>query len=408
MNIIWLSLIVLVGVFSLLYLWFTLFPGRVNPEIWQYFNARQVSQGRAYNQVLRIVFIIGFIIETVFLIWLVFGGKAAAISRWAQNVTGGSLWGYLLFFFILWLMLRLINLPFRLFGSFYWQHRWGFSTQTLGSWWVDYLKGAGLELVLSAVGVALLFWVMHRWPGTWWLLGAGFLSLWLVVQSFLWPVVVSPLFNRFEPAKDPAVVSMVRELSRKARLPVDQVLVMDASRRTTRANAYFTGLGGTKRIVLYDNLLNDYPLDEVKAVVAHEMAHWRQGHIIKGLGLGVLGNFFIWAMLFVVLRTTIPKTAYFPPYTWAVMLLFFSLISFASSPLQNYISRGMEKEADRVAVQLTGDVRAAVRLEVNLAVKNMSDVSPPAFIEWFSHSHPSALTRIQVVKRAGSQLSKGN
>lgn len=388
-----------------MYLWFSLFPGRINPEIWNFFTEQQINQGRAYSQIPRIVYIFSFILQAAFLLWFVFGGKAVALSRWIQQFTGANLWGYLIFFFMLWLLLRLINLPFTLFNSYYWQHKWGFSTQSLHSWWMDYFKGGGLELILSAVGVALLFWIISRWPGTWWLISAGLLSIWLIVQSFIWPVVVSPLFNRFEPAKDPAVISMVNELSRKAQLPVDQVLIMDASKRTTRANAYFTGLGGTKRIVLYDNLLKDYPLDEVKAVVAHEMAHWRQGHIVKGLGLGIVGNFILWGLLFLVLRFTISFSLYYPAYTWGVIVLFFLLVSFSSNPLQNYISRNMEIEADQVSVMLTEDVPAAVRLEVNLAAKNISDVSPPSFIEWFSHSHPSALTRIHVIEQAGKQLN---
>ncbi len=403
LNSIWLVLIVLTGVFSLLFLWFTLFPGRVNPEIGQYFSARQVSQGRDYVRGMRLVFIVGFITQIAFLLWLVFGGRAVALSRWIQQFTGSGLVGYVAFFLVLWLLLRLINLPFDLFGGYYWQHRWGFSTQSLGSWWLDYFKSAGLEVVLSAMGVALLFWIIGRWSSAWWLVGAAFLSLWLVVQSFLWPVLVSPLFNRFEPTKDPAVLAMVDELSQKARLPVDRVLVMDASLRTTKANAYFTGLGSTRRIVLYDNLLADYPPDEVKAVVAHEMAHWRQWHIVKGLGLGVLANFIIWGLLFITLKTTIPNISpygHYQPYTWAVIVLFMALVSFTASPLMNHFSRNMEFEADRVAVQLTGDATAAERLQVNLAGKNLSDVAPPAFIEWFSYSHPPALARIKAIHQA--------
>ncbi len=401
-NGIWLMLIMLTGVFSLLFLWFTLFPGRVNPELGQYFTDRQISQGRDYVRGMRLVFIGGFIAQIVFLLWLVFGGRAAALSRGIQHFTGGGLASYVAFFFVLWLLLRLVNLPFDMFGSYYWQHRWGFSTQSLGNWWLDYFKAAGLEVVLSAIGVALLFWVMGRWTGTWWLMGATFLSVWLVMQSFLWPVLVSPLFNRFEPTKDPVVLAMVDELSLKAQLPVDRVLVMDASQRTTKANAYFTGLGSTRRIVLYDNLLADYRADEVKAVVAHEMAHWRQGHIVQGLGLGLLANFLIWGLLFITLKTTIPISSYgnYPPYTWAVIVLFMALVSFAASPVMNGFSRNMEFEADRVAVQITGDAPAAERLQVNLAGKNLSDVAPPAFIEWFSYSHPPALARIKAIQQA--------
>ncbi|WP_027364099.1 M48 family metallopeptidase [Desulfotruncus alcoholivorax] len=400
-NGLWLLLIAVAGFFCLLYIWFTLFPGRINPEVFNYFSKQQVYDGRAYSFVPRLLYALSFLAQASFLIRLVFGGRAVAVSRSILQITGRSIWSYLLFFLVLWLLLKLISLPFDLYTGFFWQHHWGFSTQTLGAWWSDYFKSAGLELVLSAAGVAILFGIIGRWPNFWWLITATLVSLWLVLQSLLWPVLVSPLFNKFEPVKDPAITAMVQQLSQKARLPVDQVLVMDASKRTTKANAYFTGLFGTKRIVLYDNLLADYHIEQVRAVVAHEMAHWKRGHIVKGLALGVAANFLIWLVLFLVLQDMVPSARYYPPYTWAVIVLFFLLVSFVGSPLQNYVSRGMEREADRVSVLLTGDVPGAVQLEVNLAVKNHSDVSPPNFIRWFSYSHPPALTRINDIIQEG-------
>lgn len=352
--------------------------------------------------ILRLIFICSFLVHVSFLLWLVFSGRIMDLSRWVQLVTGNSFWGsLLLFFLILWLSLQLLNLPFALYGGYFWQHQWGFSTQTLGAWWLDYFKSAGLDLILSTAGVILLFGAINRWPGTWWLAGAALVSIWFVIQTFFWPVVVAPLFNRFTLSKDPVVLSMVHELSEKARLPVGQVLIMDASRRTTKANAYFAGLGRTKRIVLYDTLLTDYPPDEVKAVVAHEMAHWSRGHIIRGLALGILGNFFLWGLLFVLLRTSVTQFTRYPPHVLVLILLFFLMASFAGTPLQNYFSRGMEAEADQIAVSLTGDVPAALRLQVDLAARNLSDVAPSAFMHWFSYSHPSALNRIKIINHAG-------
>jgi STE24 endopeptidase len=402
-NAFWLLPVLLAGAFSLLYLWFTLFPGRVSPETWQYFSTDQIDLGRRYNKFLRLMFIGGFLSQAFFLLWLVFTGRAAVLSRWVEKVTGSSPMGsLLLFFLILGLALLILDLPFTFFSSYVWQHQWGFSTQSLASWWFDFVRSAGIGLVLAAAGAVILFKVMDRWPGAWWLAGATLFSAWLVIQTFLWPILISPLFNRFEPVTDPGVISMVRELSQKAGLPVDQALVMDASRRTNRANAYYAGLGQTRRIVLYDTLLRDYPPDQVRAVVAHEMAHWREGHIRRGLALAALGSFALWGLLFLILRSTIPLAGgRYPPGAWAVILLFFLLVSFAGTPLQNYFSRDMEQEADRVAVMLTGDVEGAVRLQQDLAVKNLSDVAPAPFIRWFSYSHPPAVSRIELIRQAG-------
>ena len=199
-----------------------------------------------------------------------------------------------MYFSLLWLLLRLVRLPFTLFGNYYWQRAWGFSAQSLASWWLDYTKNAALDLVLSTFGVLLFFLILKHWPRLWWVIGATLFAVWLVLQNFLWPVIVSPMFNHFEPVKDPAVINMAKDLAYHAGIQVDDVLVMDASRRTTMANAYFMGLGTTKQIVIYDNLLQNYSLDEVRAVLAHEMGHWQKGHIIDGLGLGVIGVFLVW------------------------------------------------------------------------------------------------------------------
>lgn len=387
---------------AFLYLWFTIFPGEAAPEALQYFSAEQIERARAYSQGSRLSFIGSYLTQLCFLLWLVFSGRSLALSEWTCKLVRGSYWGnLLLFFLLLWLVLRLLNLPFNLFSSYYWQHHWGFATQTLGTWWFDYIKTAAIDFFLSVGSIFLLFWIIKRFPTQWWLCSAACLSMLLAIQFFISPILITPLFNRFTPVQDQSIITMVEELSYKAGIPLDQILLMDASRRTTKSNAYFTGLGRTKQIVLYDTLLHHHPQDEVKAVIAHEMAHWRQGHILKGLGLYSAGIFLLCWLLFALLKGMFPSLteAAYPAHTWTIMLLFCSLVFFLGSPLQGYISQTMEKEADQVAVMLTNDIPAAVRLQVNIAVKNASDVSPTPVIHWFS-SHPSPLTRIELLQKA--------
>jgi STE24 endopeptidase len=268
---------------------------------------------------------------------------------------------------------------------------------------MDYLKGSALDLILSGAGVLLLFWATGRWPLSWWGAAGLFLSGWLFVSTFLWPLIVAPLFNRFQPVNEGPVKTMVTQLADRAGLQVDQILVMDASRRTTKANAYFTGLGATKRIVLYDTLLDGYPPEEVEAVIAHEMAHWQRGHIVRGLLWGILASFLLLGLLYAVLKLTftyeIARPGPYPPHLLVAMLLFLQLVSFLGQPAQNAISRRYEMEADRVALELTGNPGATVRLQVDLARKNLADVAPPAFIKWLTYSHPATLERIQAAEK---------
>jgi STE24 endopeptidase len=397
----WWGLLLATGVFVLAYLYFTLLPGPVEPAARQYFTTAEIAAGRKYAQANRLIFLASFAAEVGVVAWLVFGPAAARLGHGAMRLAQGRpVVAAFLFFLALWALLRAVNLPFSLYSSYYLEHRWGFSTESLASWWADYFKGAVLDLVLSGAGVLLFFWTTGRWPQTWWLYAGTFLAVWLVVANYLWPVLVAPLFNRFTPATDPEIVAMVKRLAERADLSVDKVLVMDASRRTTKANAYFAGLGRTKRIVLYDTLLRDYPRDEVEAVVAHEMAHWKLGHIRQGTIYGILANFALWLLLFLFLRFSLdlPRRGPYPPEVWALVVLFFLVASFLGNPVASGISRRMEAAADSYAVKLTSDPAAAVRLQVDLARRDLADVSPPPFIEWFSYTHPSTLRRIEAIR----------
>ncbi|MGI6604566.1 MAG: M48 family metallopeptidase [bacterium] len=404
----WTVLLLLTGVLALLYLYFTLFPGVVDPAVGKYFSPEEISAGREYARVRRLLYIASFVIQALILTWLVFSPAGDRLGRAITRLTGDSyLVSTVLFFLALWLLLRLVMLPFSLYSSYYLEHLWGFSTQSLVGWWSDYLKSAALDVMLSGLGVVLLFWALGRWPRSWWFAAGSFLGVWLVIANYLWPVVVAPLFNRFEPVTDPAVVAMVERLAEKADLEIDQVLVMDASARTTKANAYFSGLGNTKRIVLYDTLLQNYPPDEVETVVAHEMAHWKLGHIARGTLYGILANFVLWFILFLVLRSSLGfSRGSYPPHTWAVLMLFFLLIGFVTNPIVNGFSRIMEREADAMAFEITSDYTSHVRLQVNLAKRDLADVSPPAFIEWFAYTHPSTMHRIRAFEELGKMKSK--
>ncbi|AFM00737.1 Zn-dependent protease with chaperone function [Desulfitobacterium dehalogenans ATCC 51507] len=400
-TMIWISLITLALLFSLVYLWYALFPGQIRPEAVRFFGVEQIEQGRDYSRGIRISYILNFIVQTLFLLWILASGRGSRLSRACEQWAQGRKWsGYLAFYLVIWSLLALIRLPFTFFSGFYWQQLWGFSTQSFPSWWGDFLKESLLDLVLGGVGVFLLFLAFRNWPRIWWLICGIFFSLWLVIQSLFWPVFVAPLFNHFQPIANPEITSMVNELANKADLAIDEMLVMDASIRTTKANAYFAGVGETKRIVLYDNLLNQYPKEEIKAVIAHEMAHWQKGHIARGLFLGTLGSFLVWGGAYLVLRQEMSRH-HVPPLVWAVFLLFVVLVNFVSAPLQNSISRQMEIEADQTAILLTEDPQAAIQLQMNLALKNRSDLSPPKFIEWFSYTHPSVLTRIEKINEVG-------
>lgn len=398
-GMLWSGLVIVSGILVLLYLWYALMPGTTDPAVYRYFSAQQVASGRAYAFVPRLLYVVNLIVQGGFLGWLAFSSHGRALAQALERSLRGGYWVRVFAFaLVLWLVLLLLQLPISIYGGYFRPHAWGLTTQTFPSWWVDFAKTSLIDLLLTLGVVFGLFFTINRFPRGWWAISAFTVSVWLVIQNLLWPVVISPMFNHFEPVKNAEVVNMVHGLAAQAGIPVDEVLVMDASRRTTTVNAYFTGVGQTKRIVLYDNLLK-YPFSEIKAVVAHEMGHWQKGHVIIGLALGSLGSFLVFALLNMALQPWLTQPGWrgirtTSPSVWIVVQLFLLLAILVSNPIQNAVSRAMERQADQAALELTQDPAAQVQLQVDLAAKNLNDLYPPRYIVWFSYTHPTPLDRI--------------
>jgi len=399
-KIAWLLLIGLAAVFALLYLRSALFPGPIDPSVTEYFSLTIAYKARIYNSNPRILYILKFFLQTILLVWLLFSSTGKTYFQRIEKISRHYWLVSVLSILSMWLLLKVLSLPFSYYSGYYWQKIWGFSTQSHVAWWIDYLKSAGIDLSISLVGGLIFFWLVNQLSRYWWMVGAVFFSIWLVISQLCWPIVISPLFNHFEPLTDPAFVTMVDDLAQQAGLNLDAVLVMDASRQTTLVNAYFTGVGSTKRIVIYDNLLRNYSLPEVKAVLAHEMGHWRYNDIIHGIFFGMVGSFIVFGLLTFLLKPWLPKDNKKPPQLWAALQLALILLLFVSNPLQNAISRGMEIRADRFSLELTGDLTGEIQLHKTLAYSGLSDLSPPSFIVWFSYSHPPALDRIKALQKA--------
>ncbi|EHQ90892.1 M48 family metallopeptidase [Desulfosporosinus youngiae] len=395
----WFLLIGLTVIFMFLYLKSALIPGPIDPAITKYFSFAMADKARIYNSTPRILFIVKFVLQIFLLFWLIFSSRGQRffqrIQRTCRNYTLTSVISIL----SIWLLSKVLALPFSYYTGYYWQKVWGFSTQTPGGWWIDYLKNTGIDLLTFLIGGLLFFWLVNRFQRYWWLVGAILFSLWLVIAHYFLPVIISPLFNDFEPLTDPAIVNMVDDLAQRAGLNIDSVFVMDASRQTTLANAYFSGVGTTKRIVIYDTLLDNYSLPEIKAVIAHEIGHWRNNDIVHGLLYGIIGTFIFFALLRILLKPWLSNNRNKPPQLWAALQLALILLLFVSTPLQNGISREMELRADRFSLELTGDLSGEIQLQKNLASRSLSDLSPPRFIVWFSYSHPPALSRINSLEK---------
>ncbi|HEY2310166.1 MAG TPA: M48 family metalloprotease [Gaiellaceae bacterium] len=265
------------------------------------------------------------------------------------------------------------------------ERQWGFSTQGATGWFADRAKGLAVAVVLAAAAWAAAVALARGLPG-WWALPAGVaLPLAVLVLSFVAPVVLEPIFNSFRPLEDEALAARLRGLSERAGVPVQNVLVADASRRTTKVNAYVSGIGGTRRVVLFDTLLQAADTGAVELVVAHELGHRRDGHVAKLTLLAMCGAAVAVLILWALLGTRIAD-----PRTLPEALLVLLALELAALAPGAALSRRFERAADRCSLDLTEDAAAFARAHVELARRNLSDLDPPrlAYVLLFSHPTP--------------------
>lgn len=279
----------------------------------------------------------------------------------------------------------LVRLPLSGWRGWWRERRWGFSTQRLGGWLADRAKGLGINVVLAAIAWAAAVPLARALPG-WWALPAGAaLALAVLLLSFVAPIVLEPLFNRFRPLEDEALAAELRALADRAGVPVRDVLVADASRRTTKMNAYVSGMGATRRVVVFDTLLEAADPAALRVVVAHELGHRRERHVAKLTLLGMAGAATAVAILWAVLGTGIAQ-----PQALPKALLLLLALELAFLPAGAAISRRYERVADRASLDLTEEPDAFARAHTELARRNLSELDPPrlAYLLLFSHPTP--------------------
>jgi STE24 endopeptidase len=282
-----------------------------------------------------------------------------------------------------------VRLPLAYWVGLTRERAWGFSRQSTGAWLVDRLKGLALGVVLTAAAWTAAVGLARAFPGWWPVAAAVALAAAVLVASFVSPVLLEPLFNRFRPLEDEQLAAELRLLGDRAGVQLHQVLVADASRRTTKLNAYVSGLARTRRLVLFDTLLDAADAGEVKVIVAHELGHQRERHVLKGTVLAMLGAVVAVLVLWLALGTRVASPRELP-----VALLLLAALELIGLAPASAVSRRWEREADRCSLELTGDLEAFERMHIALARKNLSDLVPPRIVYLLLFSHPTPRERL--------------
>lgn len=369
----------------------------------RYFTSGEIARGQQYSRGGRLLFWSATALDLLVLAALAATSFGARLVRGAESLAGGRfVLAVLAVAAIAFLVEQLVSLPLAVYAGFVRQKAWGLTDRTFGSWASDYGKATLLSIVIGAVLTAGFYLLLRHLPRAWWIaagVGSGGVG---VVLAWLLPLVIAPLFNTFTPLANTEWAPLepdVRAMLQRANLPVREVLVMDASRQGRNTNAYFSGFGRSRRIVLYDTLLQSHTGPEVLSILAHETGHWTHNHIVKGLVLGTLGAFFGFFLLDRILRACIGLAplnlrALDDPAGLPLVLLLSLLGSLAAMPIANGISRMFETEADRTALETGGDPQVFIEAEKRLVRDNIGDPTPSDVRVLFFADHPPALDRI--------------
>jgi STE24 endopeptidase len=361
------------------------------------FTPAQIDRAEHYADWARVWSWSALAVSLVVVLWLAFSRRGRALfarlpgSWWVQVVVAVAL---------VELVGRAATLPLAVAGR---KHSLdhGLSAGSWGAFAFDVVKSELVTIVMTSLVLLVLVGCGRRWPRAWPAVTGALLGALVLLGSFVYPVLVEPLFNSFEPLPDGRLRADIFALADEEGVHIDDVLVADASRRTTTLNAYVSGFGSTRRVVVYDNLVESLPEDQALSVVAHELAHARHDDVVIGSLLGAAGALvgvgLLGAMLGALGRRGHPGVG--QPAVVPVVLALAALAMLVTSPLQNGISRKIETRADVDALRATDDAPAFVELQRRLALRSLADPTPPALSQLWFGSHPTALQRMALAER---------
>jgi STE24 endopeptidase len=377
------------------------FEGAVDKELLARTSAYTLERSR--------VGLIETLTENFLLIIFLFGGLLGVYDRWVVAFDGSFIMKGVLFFQGFNLAGIALGIPFSYYSTFHIENRFGFNTTSIKLWRSDLVKSAfiGILFTMALAGGALA--IVQYSPRLWWLWAWSFFALVTLFLLYLSPYVIEPLFNKFEPVRKAGLEEEIRALLAKAGLSVSRVLQVDASRRSRHSNAYFTGIGRVKRIVLYDTLLEQMSHGEILAVLAHEVGHWKKGHIWKRLLFMEAGGLaVIYAAFRLLAWGGLPGLLGLSQGSFAAQTVILGFIgalaAFPFTPLGSWLSRRHEWEADRFACDLTGVPESLATALIKLSRENLANLHPHPLYARFYYSHPPVVERVRRLREEGGQF----
>jgi STE24 endopeptidase len=359
-------------------------------------------EARRYNRVRRWLGIADFVVGFVFLIVL----RATGWSGWLRDLA--YRWGFqnytlsvFIYLVLLLVISKVLSIGLEYYG-FRLERRYKLSTQRLNAWMWDEVKGFLVGLVLGSIIIELLYFTIRQWPQYWWLLAWAIFIVLFVLMAQLAPVVLFPIFYKFEPLDNEELRRRLVMLGERAGTRVRGVYRWKLSEKSRKANAALTGLGATRRIILADTLLDNYTEDEIEAVLAHELGHHVHRHILKSILVQAAITLFgfwaaNWTLHYAVDHHMFEELSDFADLP--LLALLSVLLSFLLMPALNAYSRFNERQADRYAFESISSIEPFISSMNKLADQNLAERMPSKWVEWFFHSHPSISRRLAAAEQ---------
>ncbi|MBI4965898.1 MAG: M48 family metallopeptidase [Desulfomonile tiedjei] len=384
--------------------------GKEVPEQMQGFiDKEKLGRINAYAGEKSRIFVIEKLVGDAILLGLIFSGPLNDLAVFSSGSDTHFVWAGLIFFLILGLFFFLVGLPFDYYHTFFVEEKYGFNRSDLKTWVLDKIKETLLSTVLLVALLAPVLWAIKAFPDYWWFWGfliASFVQLVLVV---LYPVLIAPIFNKFEPLQDENLARDVEEMAQQVGMRTQGIFQMDAGKRSTHSNAYFAGLGKARRIVLFDTLLSSLSHQEILSVLAHEMGHFKLKHILKSYLAGeaiMFGGFYL---TYLMLNWDSLYQAFGFDFSQSygilfVVGIFWRRLGFFLRPLYMFLSRRAERQADLFAVKLRQKAEPLATALKRMSEHNLSNLNPHPLYVWFYYSHPPLLERVATLEDCGKTI----
>ncbi|MBI3330800.1 MAG: M48 family metallopeptidase [Candidatus Omnitrophica bacterium] len=366
------------------------------------------AAARAYARIRYRLLLVNLAAGLAFLALVQWSGASRALARWWADRLASEplrLLGYLAVFGLAY---YLVMLPLHVYGSFRLEHRFGLSRMTLTAWGIREAKALAVSAVVGAVLFEALYALLRHVPASWPLWAAVAWVGLSVVMARIFPTVLLPIFYKTTPLQDEGLSRRLLALCRRAGLEALGVFRFNLGAETRKANAALAGLGATRRVLLADTLLAEFPPEEIAGVLAHELAHHRYQHITKLLVVSAIGSWVAFRLTALIGHRWVAALglqgladiAGFP-----VLMLWFSLLGLVSLPLQNGLSRYFERQADRFAVEVTEPSAAYAAALRRLGALNLADPRPPRWVVWLFYDHPPIPERVRAAENIGDSHS---